>query len=163
MKRFEVIGTLKPGGVKPRTVARIVENTPEALSAAFYECELTVLDLLGQGDTAEKMLEAIAGAKEIETDKVLVALSSVMTWTRTSGDADEPEKALTEEEYKRRRPHSNFKELLALEKMVVKSKRTGLRTHVVRGCSATVTLDRPPTASPYTATNATNATRAATR
>ena len=101
-----------------------------------------MLDLLGQGDTAEKMLEAIAGAKEIEIDKALVALSSVMTWTRTSADTDEPEKALTEEEYKRRRPHSNFKELLALEKMVVKSKRTGLRTHVVRGRAATVTPGR---------------------
>ena len=108
-ERFEVIGTLKPDGVKPRSVARIVEATPEALSAAFFECELTVLDLLGQGDAAEAMLEAIAGVKEFETDKVLVGISSIMTWTRTSLDADEPEKAITEEEYKRRRPHSNFK------------------------------------------------------
>jgi len=130
-ERFEVIGTLKPDGVKPRSVAKVVDNTPEALSAAFLECELTVLDLLGQSDTAEMLLEAIAGVKEFETDKVLVGISSVMTWTRTSADADEPEKALTEEEYKRRRPHSNFKELLALEKLVTKSKRTGLRAHVV--------------------------------
>jgi len=130
-ERFEVIGTLKPDGVKPRTVSRVVENTPEAMSAAFYESELTVLDLLGQGSAAQMMLEAIAGEKELETDKVLVGISSVMTWTRTSADADEPEKALTEDEYKRRRPHSNFKELLALEKLVTKAKRTGLRTHVV--------------------------------
>lgn len=62
---------------------------------------------------------------------MLVGLSSVMTWARTSVDVDEPDKALTEEEYKRRRPHSNFKSLLALEKMVTKSKRAGLRAHVV--------------------------------
>lgn len=131
-ERFEVLGTLAPGSVKPRSVTRVVENTPQALAAAFYECELTVLDLLGQSDTAEMMLESIASVKEFEDEKVLVALSSVMTWARTSLDPDEPEKALTEEEYKRRRPHSNFKDLLALEKMVTKSKRTGLRSHVVR-------------------------------
>ena len=138
-ERFEVIGTLKKEGeVKPRSVSKIVETTPEALAAAFFECELTVLDLLGQHDAAETLLEAIAGVRELEEDKVLVGLSSVMTWTRTSLDADEPEKALTEEEYKRRRPHSNFKELLALEKMVTKSKRTGLRTHVVRRVTSVV-------------------------
>ena len=38
-------------------------------------------------------------------------------------NAEEPEKALTEEEYKRRRPHSSFKELLALEKLVPDASR----------------------------------------
>ena len=59
---------------------------------------MTVLDLVGQGDAAEMLLEAIAGTAEFAEDKVIVGISSVMTWTRTSPDADEPEKALTEEE-----------------------------------------------------------------
>ena len=129
--KFEVLGTLKPGATKPHAVKRVVEATPDALRAAVMECELVVLDCLGNMDGAEALLESISGVKEFEDEKVLVGVSSVMTWTRTSPDAEEPEKALTEEEYKRRRPHSNFKELLALEKLVTKSKRTGLRTHVV--------------------------------
>ena len=131
-ERFEVVGTLSSAEeVKPRACARVVDNTPDALVAAFHECEMTVLDLLGQPETAVSLLEALASTPQFETDKVLVGLSSVMTWTRTSADVDEPGKPLTEEEYKRRRPHTSFREVLALEKMVTKSKRTGLRTHVV--------------------------------
>jgi len=130
-EKFEILGTLRSGAQKPSWVKRVVDTSPEALLAAFRECELTVLDCLNAMDGAEALLEAISGVKEFEDEKVLVGISSVMTWTRTTPDAEEPEKALTEEEYKRRRPHSSFKELLALEKLVTKSKRTGLRTHVV--------------------------------
>ena len=130
-EKFEILGTLRDGAQKPSWVKRVVDTTPEALLAAFRECELTVLDCLNAMDGSEALLEAISGVKEFEDEKVLIGISSVMTWTRTTPDAEEPEKALTEEEYKRRRPHSSFKELLALEKLVTKSKRPGLRTHVV--------------------------------
>ena len=105
--KFEVLGTLKPGAPKPHAVKRVVEATPAALHAAVMECELVVLDCLGNMDGAEALLEAISAVKEFDEGKVLVGISSVMTWTRTSPDAEEPEKALTEEEYKRRRPHSS--------------------------------------------------------
>ena len=130
-EKFEILGTLRDAAQKPSWVKRVVDTTPEALLAAFRECELTVLDCLNAMDGSEALLEAISGVKEFEDEKVLIGISSVMTWTRTTPDAEEPEKALTEEEYKRRRPHSSFKELLALEKLVTKSKRPGLRTHVV--------------------------------
>ena len=129
---FEVIGTLKvPSDPKPLAVERIVEPTAEALAAAFLESEMTVLDCLGDMEASEAMLSAIAAAGPLENPKVLVGISSVMTWARTSPDADEPEKPLTEAEYKKRRPHSSYKDLVALEKLVTKSKREGLRTHVV--------------------------------
>uniref|UniRef100_A0A7S2FPT0 Adenylate kinase 7 n=1 Tax=Haptolina brevifila TaxID=156173 RepID=A0A7S2FPT0_9EUKA len=82
-------------------------------------------------EAAESMLTAIAAAGPLESEKVLVGISSVLTWARTSPDADEPEKPITEADYKKRRPHSSYKELLALEKLVTKSKREGLRAHVV--------------------------------
>ena len=130
---FEVIGTLKvPSDPKPLAVERVVEPTADALAAAFLESEMTVLDCLGDMEASEAMLSAIAAAGPIESPKVLVGISSVMTWARTSPDADEPEKPLTEAEYKKRRPHSSYKDLVALEKLVTKSKREGLRTHVVR-------------------------------
>jgi len=129
---FEVLGTLKaPSDPKPLAVTTVVEPSEEGLRNAFLECELTVLDCLGDVEAAEKMLSAIAMAEPIETPKVLVGVSSIMTWARTSPNSDEPEAALTEAEYKRRRPHSSYKELVALEKLVTKSKREGLRTHVV--------------------------------
>jgi len=112
-------------------VSRVIESSPEALAAAFLESELTVLDCLGDMEAAEVLLSTIASAGPLETEKVVVGVSSVLTWARTSPDADEPERPTTEADYKKRRPHSSYKELLALEKLVTKSKREGLRSHVV--------------------------------
>jgi len=129
---FEVLGTLKSASdLKPLAVSRVIESSPEALAVAFLESELTVLDCLGDMEAAEGLLSAIASAGPLETEKVLVGVSSVLTWARTSPDADEPERPTTEADYKKRRPHSSYKELLALEKLVTKSKREGLRSHVV--------------------------------
>jgi len=132
-ERWEVIGTLaKASETKPHWVSRIVETTPEALEAAFLECDMTVLDCVNQMEVAERQLAAIPATEMISSPKVLVGVSSVMTWTRTSVDEEAPETPLTEDEYKRRRPQVDFKELLALEKLVTKSKRDEvLRTHVV--------------------------------
>jgi hypothetical protein len=129
---FEVLGTLKSeGDVKPLSVSRIVSPSPEALTAAFLESELTVLDCLGDMEAAEGLLSTIANVAPLESSKVVVGISSVMTWSRTSPDKDEPDKPITEADYKKRRPHSSYKGLLDLEKLVTKSKREGLRTHVV--------------------------------
>jgi adenylate kinase len=131
-ERWEVIGTLADSQTKPLWVSRVVEQTPEALEAAFLECEMTVLDCLHEPALAEKQLAAIPASDKITAPKVLIGISSVVTWTRTSVDEEAPETPLTEDEYKRRRPQVNFKDLLALEKLVTKSKRDDvLRTHVV--------------------------------
>ena len=128
---FEVLGTLKsPADPKPLAVSSVVEPTATALAAAFRSCELIVLDCLGDCEAAEALLVA-ASTEPIESAKVLVGVSSVMTWARTSPNSEEPEQALTEGEYKRRRPHSSYKDLVSLEKLVTKSAREGLRTHVV--------------------------------
>ena len=128
---YEVLGSLKsPSDPKPLAVTTVVEPTPAALATAFRASELIVLDCLSDCENAEKILGAIKD-EPIESAKVLVGVSSVMTWARTSPNPDEPEAALTESEYKRRRPHSSYKELVDLEKMVTKSAREGLRTHVV--------------------------------
>jgi hypothetical protein len=145
---YEVLGTLKAlGDPKPLSVSRVVEATPEAIGAAFLESELTVLDCLGDVEAAEAMLSAIAGAGPLESSKVLVGVSSVMTWARTSPDPDDPEKPITEADYKKRRPHSSYKGLLDLEKLVTKSKREGLRTHVVS--LALHSPDGPPVCFPH--------------
>lgn len=132
-EEWEVIGTLASASeTKPHWVARTVEPTPEGLEAAFLEADMTVLDCLNALELAEMQLAAIPPADRIPEPKVLVGVSSVMTWTRTTIDESAPEEPLTEAEYKRRRPQVNFKELLALEKLVTKSQREGaLRTHVV--------------------------------
>ena len=87
------------------------------------------------------MLSAIAAAGPLENPKVLVGISSVMTWAPSSQDADEPEKALTEADYKKRRPHSSYKDLVSLEKLVTKRRA---RAPLARGaCSSQAPLPGP--------------------
>ena len=107
------------------------DTEPATLKQAVLEADVVVIDCINQLDLAEAILAAIADTKEFETPTTLIALSSALTWARTSTDADEPDTPLTEIEYKRRRPHSQFKQLLAVEKLVTRAKRPNLRTHVV--------------------------------
>ena len=72
-EKFEVYGTLE-GRAKPHWVNKVVETTPDALKKAFLECELTVLDCLGNMDGAEALLESISGIKEVE-DEIKAARS----------------------------------------------------------------------------------------
>ena len=129
---YEVVGTVAAQGLKPLSVSRVVDNTPEALAAAFLESEMTVLDCLGDMAVSETILEVVSTSGPLETSKVLVGVSSVMTWARTSPDPDDIERPLTEADYKKRRPHGSYNALVQLERLITKSKRDGLRTHVVR-------------------------------
>jgi adenylate kinase len=54
-----------------------------------------------------------------------------MTWAKTKIESDETD-VLTEDEYRRRKAHPNFKEHLALEKEITKAgKKTNLKTYVI--------------------------------
>ena len=83
---YEVLGTLKSASdPKPLAVTTVVEPSAAAILNAFLESELTALDCLGDCEAAEAILSAISASSEpIETAKVLVGVSSVATWARTS-------------------------------------------------------------------------------
>lgn len=69
-------------------------------------------------------------AGTFETPKTFVALSTILTWSKTK--IEDEENALTEEEYRRRKSHPNFKAHLALEKEIIKlGKKTNLKTYVI--------------------------------
>ncbi|XP_015758848.1 PREDICTED: adenylate kinase 7-like [Acropora digitifera] len=57
--------------------------------------------------------------------KVFICLSTVMTWARSKPlDPDDPEIAFTEDDYRRRRAHPNFKSHISAEKLVIKHGKT---------------------------------------
>jgi adenylate kinase len=60
-----------------------------------------------------------------------------MNWAKTKVDQDEPEKAILEDEYRRRKCHPNFKEHLQLEKTIAKNnKKEKFKGYVI--CSGLV-------------------------
>lgn len=55
---------------------------------------------------------------EHETTKIVIGLSNVLTWANTKPDPQEA--AFAEEDYRKRKPHPNYRHLILLEKMVTR-------------------------------------------
>lgn len=67
-----------------------------------------------------------------EKPKTFIAMSSIMTWAKTKVDNEDPETSIPEDEYRRRKPHPNFKGFAALEKSIVKhSKKDKFKGYVI--------------------------------
>ena len=122
-------------------VETVALGDKEALRKALLACDALLLDVSRMGQ-AEEVERAVAlaqmlheAADEFVTPKTVVLVSTVMTWAKTKPVEDASEDAaLLEDEYRRRRPHRNFKAHADAEKLVVKlgKKSNGkLQTYVV--------------------------------
>jgi len=135
VEKLEVLGSLKDGESKPIQVDRIVGSDAASLRSAFEQCDICVLDGLNAYEESKDFLAVVSQfEKALEGTKTLILISSVMTWTHTTPNEEiegEPGAPLNESDFKKRRPHSNFKELINLEKMLTKLKMEGLTSRVV--------------------------------
>ncbi|XP_077123479.1 adenylate kinase 7 isoform X2 [Ranitomeya variabilis] len=70
-----------------------------------------------------------------ESQKLFILISSVLTWARSRPlDPDDPEIPFTEDDYRRRKCHLNFKDHLSVEKLVIKmgkSNKSKFSTYVI--------------------------------
>ncbi|KAJ3068662.1 Adenylate kinase 7, partial [Quaeritorhiza haematococci] len=132
--RKEAIEKYAVSGQKPRWVSEIVQNQDkEQFKNALLASDVIVFDLLSSLDDATWAIEVLNEAAEtFTTPKTFIAISTVMTWAKTKVDPDDPDAYLTEEDYRRRKPHVNFKAHLAVEKNVIKlGKKSSIRAYVV--------------------------------
>jgi len=129
---WEVTGTLRAGQSKPKWVSHVAETSEQKLSEAIARSSVIVLDLVSEPALSEQVLQLLATSSS-EEEKVVIGVSTIMTWARTSLPVEEEEadKGLTEDEYKRRRPHVNFSDQHTLEKLLVRSKTDITRTAVI--------------------------------
>ncbi|CAL8104023.1 unnamed protein product [Calicophoron daubneyi] len=122
---YIVSGTLKhPKSQKPK-FARDILNYDKR--SRFFEHlmrhDVVVYDVT---DDPEQANEALWVAQQMEqnyekfqTQKIFILISNLMTWTATKpNDPDDP--VFMEAEYRRRKPHPNYKELFDLEKEIIR-------------------------------------------
>uniref|UniRef100_A0A672JYB4 Adenylate kinase 7-like n=1 Tax=Sinocyclocheilus grahami TaxID=75366 RepID=A0A672JYB4_SINGR len=127
--RFQIVGT----------VANKASLSREELLQRLMQCDVIVYNITEHTDLIDEATWAISALhSEIEhfgSPKIFILLSTIMTWAMTKpADPDEPDIPLTEDDYKRRRPHPNFKEHTSTEKLVLKlgkTKKSKLATYVV--------------------------------
>ncbi|KAJ1343669.1 hypothetical protein BSLG_001744 [Batrachochytrium salamandrivorans] len=114
--------------------AQMVENTSrDTLQQALISSDVIIYDITKNLEEASWAIEMISEkADTFVKPKTFIAVSSIMTWTRTKVESDDGEGAIPEDEYRRRKPHPNWKDHLALEKKIIKlGKKSNLKAYVV--------------------------------
>ncbi len=93
------------------------------------ECDVIIYDIIHDPEQVDEACWAISALHsnldKIDKPKVFILLSTVLTWAKTKpADPEEPEIPFTEEDFRRRKPHPNYKDHLAAEKTVIKFGKT---------------------------------------
>ena len=128
---YHVVGTLKNGNSeKPSWVKEIYEyEKKEDLLQNLLLCDIIIYDITTEISQVEEATWAASALNaEIQSfikPKVFICITSVLTWARTKPiDTDDPDMPFTEEDYRKRKAHPNFKSHLSCEKLVIKVGKT---------------------------------------
>ncbi|KAM9432425.1 adenylate kinase 7 isoform 1-T1 [Salvelinus alpinus] len=138
---FKIVGTI--ANKNERRPSYVLDEyfqlKREELLERLMECDIIIYNITEDADVMDEASWAIsalhAEMARFSQPKMFILISTVMTWALSKPvDADDPEIPFTEEDYRRRRAHPNFKEHINVEKLVVKMGKTKsslLSTYVV--------------------------------
>uniref|UniRef100_A0A8C4DYT2 Uncharacterized protein n=1 Tax=Dicentrarchus labrax TaxID=13489 RepID=A0A8C4DYT2_DICLA len=143
---FQIIGSVSPS-TKVEKESFLLEQyespTRDELLGRLLECDVVVYNISEnatkqQVEEATWAIEALhAEMENFKSRKMFILVSTVMTWALTkpqNPDETSNNILLTEEEFRRRRPHPSFKDHNNLEKLVLKlgrGKKSKLNGYVV--------------------------------
>ncbi|KAI4894405.1 hypothetical protein NFI96_030573, partial [Prochilodus magdalenae] len=139
--RFQIVGTVRNKDEKRKslTAEEYSALSRGELLQRLMECDVIVYNISEDAEVMDEATWAVSALhSEIEhfgSPKMFILVSTLMTWAMTKpADPDDPEVPLIEDDYRRRRPHPNFKEQASLEKLVLKlgkTKKSKFSTYVV--------------------------------
>jgi len=138
---YRVIGTLKdPTAEPPSYLAECVQvEKRDDLLAKFMECDIVIYNITDDKEIIDEAVWAVstlnAEVANFDSAKMFILISPALTWSNSKPlDPEDPEIPFTEDDYRRRKPHSNFKEHSSAEKIVTKFGKTNkarLQTYVI--------------------------------
>ncbi|CAL1541835.1 unnamed protein product [Lymnaea stagnalis] len=138
---YEIVGTLKDREKpKPDFAKEIITfENKDQLYEYLVECDIIIYDITEDPDQIDEAVWAVSelnsDLEKIEKSKIFILISTCMTWAKSKPlDPEDPEIPFTEDDYRRRKPHPNFKEHISAEKTVIKLGKTNkskLVTYVV--------------------------------
>ncbi|KAL4656275.1 adenylate kinase 7 isoform X2 [Arapaima gigas] len=133
---FEIVGTVlaeQKKKDKKKAKSFVLEEysalTQEQLLQRLMECDVIIYNISEDADQIDEASWAVS-ALHAELDnfahpKMFVLVSTLMTWALSKPvDPDDHDVPFTEEDYRKRRPHPNFKDHISVEKLVIKLGKT---------------------------------------
>eukprot|EP01112_Ceratiomyxa_fruticulosa_P007683 TRINITY_DN1992_c0_g1_i1.p1 TRINITY_DN1992_c0_g1~~TRINITY_DN1992_c0_g1_i1.p1 ORF type:complete len:657 (+),score=154.73 TRINITY_DN1992_c0_g1_i1:65-2035(+) len=131
--RYEIVGTIVDAEKKPRWVSKIVEREVSKIVEAIKTCSIVVYDIMNDCDEVKDVLQELEHLS-FEENKLLVIVSTLMNWAKTpkTGTKDEDdETTFSEDDFRKRKPHPNFKKHLFIEKYTLRLKNEKIKSYVV--------------------------------
>uniref|UniRef100_A0A674CIX6 Adenylate kinase 7a n=1 Tax=Salmo trutta TaxID=8032 RepID=A0A674CIX6_SALTR len=128
---FQIVGTISNNEGEKPSFALECYTKRDQLLPSLLECDVVVYNI-SEHATAELIDEATWAISALHSDidsfasqKIFILISSVMTWAMSKpADPNDPEIPLTEDDYRRKKHHPNFKEHTNAEKTVLKLGKT---------------------------------------
>uniref|UniRef100_A0A8C6UPN7 Adenylate kinase 7b n=1 Tax=Neogobius melanostomus TaxID=47308 RepID=A0A8C6UPN7_9GOBI len=140
-KAFAVVGTVSEESSENTANAKeqYCQLTREELLPKLMDCDVIVYNITQHQDQVEEAFWAVTSLQNelnnFPGPKMFILVSTVMTWAcRKPIDPKDEERPFTDEDFRRQRPHPNFKAHNDLEKWVIKlgkMNRTMFSTYVV--------------------------------
>jgi len=124
---YRIIGTLSnPSSVPPDYLCECIQyEDKEDLIEHFKDCDIIIYNITEDKEIIDEAVWAVSYLTSeldtFETQKMFVLISTCLTWANTKPmDPEDPDIPFTEDEFRRRKPHNNFKEHVSAEKVVTK-------------------------------------------
>ncbi|XP_031717540.1 adenylate kinase 7a [Anarrhichthys ocellatus] len=130
---FQIVGTVSPStkdGKDNVLLEQYTSPTRDELLERLLECDVVVYNI-SESATQQQIEEATwaitalnAEMENFKSRKMFILVSSVMTWAMTKPpNLEETDVLLSEEKFRRRRPHPNFRKHNHVENLVLKLRR----------------------------------------
>uniref|UniRef100_A0A671XLQ8 Adenylate kinase 7b n=1 Tax=Sparus aurata TaxID=8175 RepID=A0A671XLQ8_SPAAU len=124
---FQLVGTASDPPEEDRGF--VMEDYRDELLSRLMDCDVVIYNVTQHADQVEEASWAVSALHDrishFSGPKMFILISTVMTWACSKPvDPEDPELPFTDEMFRRRRAHRNFKQHIELEKRVVKMGKT---------------------------------------